>query len=169
MEDIAPQGNAAQTPDLETEFDFIDESEMSNISDIVDLNQLRAKQKINQHLCGILEKIDEGYAKTRFTASDEMIADRKGLVHTGFIFSAADFAAMAAVNEPYAVLAVAKANFLGPMEVGDEAIFEATVQQLTTRKRNVSVVGMLYDVKFFEAEFTAVILERHILGMHLVS
>ena len=95
------------------------------------------------------------------------MVDRKGLVHTGYLFSAANFAAMASVNEGNVVLASAKTNFLAAMALGDEAVFEAQAMQTTTRKRNVLVIGKLGNVKIFEGEFATVVLDRHVLSLHL--
>jgi acyl-CoA thioesterase len=130
---------------------------------------LKTHNLINPNLCGNLEELYDGYARVRLVTSDEMVVDKKGLVHTGFVFSAANFAAMAAVNKPNVVLGVARCNFLAPLKVEDEVIFEATAQQTTTRKRNVMVIGTLSDVKVFEGEFAAVVLEKHVLSLQLMT
>ncbi|MEF3191213.1 MAG: thioesterase [Campylobacterales bacterium] len=96
-----------------------------------------------------------------------MAADEMGLVHGGFTFSAADFAAMAAVNHPNVVLVGAKTRFLAPMKVGDEAIFEAKASHTTTKKRDVSVTAVVNGIKIFEGEFATVVLDRHVLKMSI--
>ena len=47
-----------------------------------------------------------------------MAADGRGLVHGGFTFGLADFAAMCAVNDPNVVLGAATCKFLAPVQVG---------------------------------------------------
>ena len=125
--------------------------------------------RINQALSGEIDKLDVGYARVILETIDEMSADDLGLVHGGFIFSAADFAAMAAVNDKNVVLASASSQFLAPVKVGDNVVFEAKVRQKEGRKRNVHVKGFVLDIKVFEAEFSTVILERHILKLQLLE
>jgi len=43
-----------------------------------------------------------------------MAVDQMGLVHGGFTFGAADFAAMAAVNDPNVVLVSSECRFFKP-------------------------------------------------------
>jgi acyl-CoA thioesterase len=130
---------------------------------------LKTCNEIDQQLCGSLEEMREGYAKVRFLTMAEMVVDKKGLVHSGFVFGAANFAAAAAVNKPNVILSVARCNFLAPLKVEDEVIFEATTQQLTTRKRTVIVVGYIDRIKVFEGEFSMVVTDRHVLSLHLME
>jgi acyl-coenzyme A thioesterase PaaI-like protein len=44
-----------------------------------------------------------------------MAADQRGLVHGGFTFGLADYAAMVAVNDPNVVLGAAEVRFLAPV------------------------------------------------------
>lgn len=129
---------------------------------------LDTHRMINRTLSGDLEKLEKGYAKVRLLTTEEMRADSVGLVHGGFIFSAADFAAMAAVNEPNVVLAGADCQFLAPVRVGDEVIFEAQVRHSEARKRNVTVTAYSHEVKIFQAEFKTVVTEKHVLKLSLL-
>lgn len=120
---------------------------------------------INNNLCGNSILQYEGYAKVSFIPSEEMIADDLGLVHGGFTFSAADYAAMLAVNHPNVVLVGAQVRFLAPIKVGQEVTFEAKASHTTTKKREVHVIGTLNTVKIFEGTFATVILDKHVLEM----
>lgn len=126
-------------------------------------------ENINHALCGDIKNLDVGYAEVVLTATQEMAVDEMGLIHGGFVFGAADFAAMAAVNEPNVVLATSSCQFLAPIKVGDIVIFKAKVQQKDGRKRNVEVEAFSYDVKIFAGLFRAVITERHVLKLKLVD
>jgi len=130
---------------------------------------LMTHMKINSAFSGEVEKLDRGYAKVVLETIELMGADDLGLVHGGFIFSAADFAAMAAVNEPNVVLASSNNLFLAPVRVGDKVVFEATEHQKEGRKRTVSVKGYVHDIKVFEGEFKTVITEHHILRLDLLK
>lgn len=130
---------------------------------------LNTHEKINTTYSGYISKLESGYAHITLETTDVMRADDVGLVHGGFIFSAADFAAMAAVNEPNVVLASCNCLFLAPVRVGDIVTFEATEHQKEGRKRNVSVRGFVHDVKVFEGEFKTVVTERHVLRLDLMK
>lgn len=130
---------------------------------------LNTHEKINSAYSGDIEKLGIGYARVSLETSGVMRADDVGLVHGGFVFSAADFAAMAAVNEPNVVLASCNCMFLSPVRVGDVIIFEATEHQKEGRKRNVTVKGFVHDIKVFEGEFKTVVTERHVLRLDLMK
>ncbi|MDP2893004.1 MAG: PaaI family thioesterase, partial [Sulfurimonas sp.] len=73
---------------------------------------LKTHESINQDLCGEIEKLDSGFVKLKLVTTHDMIADSQNLIHGGFIFSAADYAAMAAVNEKNVVLVASECQFL---------------------------------------------------------
>ncbi|MDR1451289.1 MAG: PaaI family thioesterase [Helicobacteraceae bacterium] len=131
--------------------------------------ELKAYNLINQELCGYVEEIQDGYAKVRLIASDDMVVDKRGLIHSGFIFCAANFAAAAAINKPNVLLAAARCNFLAPLKVGDEVVFEASSMQNATRKRVVTVSGLIGKIKVFDGEFSAVVTEKHALSLNIMD
>ncbi|MBW6488687.1 hotdog domain-containing protein [Sulfurimonas sp.] len=128
---------------------------------------LKTHENINQELCGELEKLEQGFVKLKLVTVSEMIVDSTGLIHGGFIFSAADFAAMAAVNEKNVVLVASECQFLSPVKFGDIVYFTAKVRHKEGRKRNVHVIGNVLDIKVFEGEFKTVVTERHVLKLKL--
>ena len=128
---------------------------------------LTTHEKINRDLCGEIEKLEQGYVNLKLVTTHEMIADSMGLIHGGFIFSAADFAAMAAVNERNVVLVASDCQFLSPVKFGDIVNFTAKVRHKEGRKRNVHVVANVLDIKVFEGEFKTVVTERHVLKLKL--
>jgi len=130
---------------------------------------VKTHEKINSTYCGEVEKLEAGYSKVVLDTIDVMKADDVGLVHGGFIFSAADYAAMVAVNEPNVVLAGCNCMFLAPVRVGDKVVFEAQEHQKEGRKRNVTVRGFVHDIKVFEGEFKTVITEHHVLRLDLMK
>ncbi|MEA2111969.1 MAG: PaaI family thioesterase [Campylobacterota bacterium] len=130
---------------------------------------LETHLKINHALSGDIEELKDGYAKIVLSTTEDMRADDAGLVHGGFIFSAADFSAMAAVNDKNVVLAASTCQFLAPVRVRDLVVFEATVRHKEGRKRNIHVKGYSSEVKVFEGEFKTVITEHHVLNLSLVK
>jgi len=130
---------------------------------------LRTHENINHDLSGEILRMEKGYVELRLTTNSEMVADDQGLIHGGFIFSAADYAAMVAVNERNVVLVGSDCQFLSPVKFGDEVNFVARVRHKEGRKRNVYVEGHVLDIKVFEGEFKTVITERHVLKLHLLD
>ena len=130
---------------------------------------LQTHNKINQELSGEIIKLEHGYVEVRLTTTPEMVADSVGLIHGGFIFSAADFAAMAAVNEKNVVLVGSECQFLSPVKFHDEVNFIAKVRHKEGRKRNVHVEAFVLDIKVFEGEFKTVITEKHVLKLKLLD
>jgi acyl-CoA thioesterase len=126
-------------------------------------------KRINQELSGEVTKLERGYVEVKLITTAEMVADDVGLVHGGFIFSAADYAAMLAVNEPNVVLVGSDCQFLSPVKFHDEVIFKAKVRHKEGRKRNVHLEVYVLDIKVFEGEFKTVVTERHVLRLKLLD
>lgn len=120
---------------------------------------------INTSLNGNLVKLDKGYAKVQLHTNQRMIADDKGLIHGGFAFGAADFAAMCAVNDPHVVLANANVKFTAPIKLGQTAIFEATIKKDFGKKQEVEVMGTVENKTVFIGTFTTAILKKHIFDL----
>jgi len=130
---------------------------------------IRTHEKINNELCGEVVLVEQGYIETRLVTIPEMVADDVGLIHGGFIFSAADYAAMLAVNEKNVVLVASSCQFLSPVKFHDEVNFVAKVRHKEGRKRNINVEGFVLDIKVFEGEFKTVITDRHVLKLKLLE
>jgi len=112
---------------------------------------------------GRLVELKENYAKVILDTDEEMAVDDYGLIHGGFTFSAADFCAMATVNEPNVVLVRSNSEFLAPVKVGNSVIFESEVMMKEKRKWEIKVIGKIDDIKVFEGIFGCVILDKHVL------
>jgi len=152
------QNNELNDEDLELE-----EYEEENVINLITHN------RINQDLNGEIVKLENGYVELKLETVSEMVADEHGLIHGGFIFSAADYAAMAAVNERNVVLVGSECQFLSPVKFGDKVNFVARVRHKEGRKRNVNVEAYVLDIKVFEGEFKTVITERHVLRLNLLE
>ncbi len=119
--------------------------------------------RIDRELSGSPELLEDGYAVVKLRTTERMVADERGLVHGGFLFSSADYSAMLAVNHPNVVLAGANVRFLKPVRVGEEITFEARVEKREGKKIIVSVVGYRERTEVFEGEFLCVVPEKHVL------
>lgn len=114
-------------------------------------------------LCGRLLDLDEGSARVALDTTESMAVDDRGLIHGGFVFGTADYAAMLAVNDPHVVLGAANARFLKPVRRGDRVIATARTVVTQGSKREVLVEATVGSVKVFEGTFHCVVLERHVL------
>jgi len=123
----------------------------------------RTHLRADPALCGTLLALGEGSARVALSTSAAMAVDAHGLVHGGFVFGLADYAAMLAVNDPNVVLGAAETRFLKPVRAGDRLL--ASAQSLDTggRKREVRVEVAVRSEKVFEGTFTCFVLERHVL------
>lgn len=102
-----------------------------------------------------------GVATARLQTRQEMAADERGLVHGGFAFGLADYAAMLAVNDPWVVLGAAEARFLAPIRVGETMVARAEVVEEKGKKRLVRC-SVITDREVFAATFTCFVLDRHV-------
>ena len=126
-------------------------------------------QAINRALCGEILELRPNGSLTELQLIDDMRADSTGLVHGGFVFGAADYAAMLAVNHPNVVLGSAEVRFMKPCRVGEKLQFEARVDSSEGRKRKVSVVGRhAAGAEVFSGSFVCFVMDRHILDIEAV-
>lgn len=120
--------------------------------------------RINQSLCGKPVCTEGGVSQVELVTTPQMAADEQGLVHGGFIFSAADYAAMIAVNHPHVVLGASDVKFLKPVRVGETVTVDARVQEVKGRKYWVSASATKDGEEVFQGMFTCFVLDRHVLA-----
>lgn len=118
---------------------------------------------IDRSLSGEIVSLGIGTAEVELLTDDRMRVDERGLVHGGFVFGAADHAAMLAVNDPNVVLGAASVKFLAPARVGDRVQLLAALVTAKGRKREVEVTGHIGGKRVFEGTFTCFVLEQHVL------
>ncbi len=125
---------------------------------------IKTHRAINQYLCGTpVSIVDKTQATVKLKTTNEMVADDKGLIHGGFIFSLADYAAMLSVNEENVVLGSSNVKFLKPVKLGDELLAKAFVERVEGKKYFVKVDVFRNDDKVFEGEFLCIVPSKHVL------
>jgi uncharacterized protein (TIGR00369 family) len=127
--------------------------------------QIITHQLINQNLCGEPLQVDVGHSWVKLHTTQDMAADQTGLVHGGFIFGLADYAAMIAVNHPNVVLGAADVKFLKPVRVDDSVTAEAHVQEVQGKKHWVAVSVKKETEVVFQGMFTCFTLSKHVLDI----
>ncbi|RLI02549.1 thioesterase [Candidatus Bathyarchaeota archaeon] len=126
--------------------------------------EIKTHHLAHQPLLGTpIEIIDEEKAVVKLVGIENMVVDDHGLVHGGFTFGLADYAAMLAVNDPNVVIVGANVSFVAPVQRGDVMIAEALVAQVRNKKRVVNVVVNVRDKTVFRGELTCFVLEKHVL------
>jgi uncharacterized protein (TIGR00369 family) len=126
--------------------------------------EIKTHLGIDQALCGCPIENREGFSRVELKTLADMAADGSGLVHGGFIFGLADYAAMIAVNHPNVVLGAADVKFLKPVAVGHTVVAEAKVEEIQGKKHWVAVSVAKDGETIFQGMFTCFILDRHVLS-----
>src|SRR5262245_29273795 len=135
--------------------------------------EVRTHLGIDRRLVGEPLAVGEGWARTALATLPEMAADASGLVHGGFVFGLADYAAMLAVNHPHVVLAGAEVRFLKPVAAGERRLAGARLAESgglaesAGRRRRVEVevrrAGANAEA-VFSGTFHCAVPDRHVLA-----
>jgi acyl-coenzyme A thioesterase PaaI-like protein len=128
------------------------------------MREIATHPEIDRRLCGEPVELGEGAATVAWTAVPEAAADASGLVHGGFVFGVADYAAMLAVNLPTVVLGSAEVRFTKPVAVGERLLARARVEETSGRKRIVAVEVLRGEEAVFTGRFTCLVPDRHVLS-----
>ena len=126
--------------------------------------QINTHETIDRSLCGEPVAVEEGTSEVRLVCGQCMAADASGLVHGGFVFGLADYAAMLSVNHPNVVLGAAETRFLKPSRVGDVLIARAQDQTPQDRKHLVQVEVACGEDVVFSGTFTCFVTREHVLA-----
>ncbi|WP_297465909.1 hotdog domain-containing protein [Thermococcus sp.] len=125
--------------------------------------EVRTHGLASERLVGRPLKVEPGYAEAELLTTEEMAVDEHGLVHGGFTFGLADYAAMLAVNEPTVVLGKAEVRFLKPVKAGDRLVARARIVDDLGRKKVVEAEVFRDGEPVFEGVFHCYVPERHVL------
>ena len=121
-------------------------------------------KKINKKLVGTPTLVEKGIkSEVILKTIDEMAADEYDLIHGGFTYGLADYAAMLAVNHPNVVLGTSESKYIAPVKVGETLKAVANVNEVSGRKHTVSVEVFVGEKKVFEGNFKCYVLDKHVL------
>ncbi len=129
-----------------------------------DGTQPRTHLRTDGRLVGVVTQLTPGHATCRLAPTADMEVDHHGLVHGGFVFGLADYAAMLAVNDPNVVLGAATSRFLAPVTRGTMVVADAEVSGTRGRKRTVEVRVRQGEKTVFTGTFTCFVLDKHVLA-----
>ena len=126
---------------------------------------IETHRAIDRALCGEPEALSPGRARVRLQTTERMAADERGLVHGGFVFGLADYAAMLAVNDPNVVLGGAETRFVAPVRVGDVVDATAEIREEKGKKRVIAIEATVGERKVLTGTLTAFVLEQHVFDV----
>ena len=95
----------------------------------------------------------------------EMTVDDRGLVHGGFTFGLADYAAMLAVNDPFVVLGSADVKFTAPVKAGERMVAKGVVESVDRVRHDVSVEVSVGERVVLKGTMACYVLKRHVLDV----
>ncbi len=125
---------------------------------------IRTHLEAKESLLGFPLEVKSGeYAKVKLIASDKMKVDDRGLIHGGFTFGVADYAAMLAVNHPNVVLGASEVKFTAPVAVGDVMLAFAKIVTQEERRIIVEVKVTVNEKTVLKGNMTCYILYKHVL------
>jgi uncharacterized protein (TIGR00369 family) len=125
---------------------------------------IQTHQGINRECFGTPVHLEEGASRVTLLTNRAMAVDETGLVHGGYIFGLADYAAMIAVNHANVVLGSSEVKFLKPVRAGETLIAEATAEARQGKKQIVVVTVTRNDEAVFSGSFNCFVLDRHVLS-----
>jgi len=133
--------------------------------------EIHTHAQIDPTLCGRPKSLAPGRAEVVLDTLPSMAVDAEGLVHGGFVFGAADQAAMLAVNHPYVVLAGADVRFLAPVAVGERVVARARVRPpegggsgKTAERPEVEVEAAVGERTVLSGTLRCAVLPGHVLA-----
>lgn len=121
---------------------------------------------LSDELCGKPLTLEPGHARVELTTTSNMRADEHGLVHGGFVFGLADYAAMLAINEPNVVLGSAEVRLLAPVRAGETLLASAKLARIEGKKQIVEVEVVRADSSsaVFTGTFVCFVPAAHVLA-----
>jgi len=126
--------------------------------------EIRTHNKVSEKLVGKPVLLKPNQSVIELKSCDEMVVDETGLIHGGFSFGLADYAAMLAVNHPYVVLGSAMIRFIAPVKLGETMIASAKVVEEDGKKRIVTVEVKVEEKIVLKADLTCFVLDNHVLN-----
>ncbi len=129
-------------------------------SDITLTGELKTHKNIHKNHSYNLIELSENYAKISIKSKNSESVDEKSIIYDGSIFSAANFCAMAAINDEDSFLINANVDFLNQINRDDEDIvFEARANTNSSGKKHIEVLGKVNNIAVFSGNFVTIKLD----------
>lgn len=122
--------------------------------------------RIDTSVCGELTSLSKNSAQSIFVPKESMISD-ENMIHSGFVFNAASYVALCAINKRNSIIIGSEVKFFAPIELGHQIVFQANIVQNESKKTEVKVEGFLLDIKVFDGVFYVVIFDKKLFKIKL--
>jgi acyl-coenzyme A thioesterase PaaI-like protein len=126
---------------------------------------IRTHQDASKTLIGKPVLIEDNRVVIELETIEAMVVDDRGLIHGGFTFGLADYAAMLSVNHPNVVLSSSEVKFISPVKRGETMTCHAKVTNSEKNRRRVIVKVLVQDRLVLEGHMNCVILDKHVLEL----
>lgn len=146
-----------------------EENTQYELFDLDDGIRVKTHTELDASFAGHIESIATDKCIVSLITTERMSADAQNLVHSGFIGSAAEYAALVVVNEANGMIFSVSSQYYACARVGDEVRFTAKVRHSDSRKREVDVIAKIESIKIYEAKINIVIPEYHPLKIQLLD
>ena len=121
---------------------------------------LQTHKNIQEHYSYEILLLEDNFARVQTNFQYTQTIDEEGMIFDGSIFLAANFSAIAAINQPNTIVVDAKVKFYTPIKKGDSVIFEASTDNTIANKKDVSVIGLINDITVFQGNFITIQLDK---------
>jgi acyl-coenzyme A thioesterase PaaI-like protein len=126
------------------------------LEEIFENDELKTHNDILHTHAYTIKELKENHAKIEISAQRCQRVKESGYIYNGDLFSAASFAATAAINDSNFTLIGSNIDFLNPLKEEGEIILYADVEINGSVKKIVKVVGKLNDIEFLRGDFSLV-------------
>ena len=143
----------------------MEEAVLEEVEDeIVEVKGLNTHNDIQTNNAYTIVSLTNNHATIKIQASTCEKVKESGLIYDGAIFAAANFAAIASVNEKNMFLISVNIDFFNPLKEENEDItFEANVRHTSSGKKAVNVVAKVNEIAFMQGEFILLKLDEQSL------
>jgi len=120
---------------------------------VAEIGKLNTHTNILKNNAYQLLALSKNHATIKISSNTCEKVKESGVLYDGGLFSAATFAASAAVNEKNSFLIGANIDFLNPVKEEADIIFTADADVTSSGKKIVHVEGKIHDIVFMRGEF----------------
>lgn len=131
----------------------MEEAVLEREEEVQEIESLHTHTNIQKNNHYKILKLVPNHATILLEAAKCETVKESGMIYDGVLFSAAIFAAAAAVNEPNTFLIGISMDMLNPIKDSDDITFEATANSTSSGKKNVDVLGKINDIAFMQGSF----------------
>ncbi|WP_121036413.1 hotdog domain-containing protein [Helicobacter pylori] len=125
----------------------------------VDYDSLETCKNFKPSVGTELVVLEKNIAHVRFKGNESMVYE-ENFVHTGFVLTACNYAALCALNKRHSVVVSNNINFYAPLELNQEALIKAQVVQDGVKKAEIKIEAFVLDIQVLEGMIEIVVFDK---------